>query len=61
MGHHLIDDALEEQYKWEPLPYNEKLLDKLYVKVSYNIIVNTPNDEELGKLVREKYWELQNK
>jgi len=58
MGHHLIEDALEKQ---EIKSKNKDLLEKLHVKVSYKTILNTPNDEELGKLIREKYWELQNK
>jgi hypothetical protein len=57
MGHHLIDDALEKQDEWEPIPYNEELLDNLYIKISYKTIINTPNDTKLGKLIRDIYWD----
>jgi len=59
MGHHLIDDALENQTQWEPVPYGMELDTIDYVKVSYQTILNTPNDAELGNLVRNILYELQ--
>lgn len=59
MGHHLIDDALENQNQWEPVPYSKELDTIDYVKVSYQTILNTPNDAELGNLVRNTLYELQ--
>jgi hypothetical protein len=59
MGHHLIENALERQDEWEPIPYGEELLDSLYIKISYKTIIDTPNDQKLGKLIRDIYWERQ--
>jgi hypothetical protein len=52
MGHRLIDDALEKQASKEL-----ETID--YVKVSYQTILNTPNDAKLGSLVRNTLYELQ--
>jgi hypothetical protein len=59
MGHHLIDDALENQAQLELVPYSKELEIINYVKVPYHTILNTPNDAELGKLVRHTLYELQ--
>lgn len=59
MGHRLIDDALEEQAQLELVPYSKELETIDYVKVSYQTILNTPNDAKLGSLVRNTLYELQ--
>jgi|LakMenE01Jun11ns_1017448.scaffolds.fasta_scaffold9628544_2 hypothetical protein len=59
MGHHLIDDALENQDQFELISYSEELGVVDYVKVSYHTILTTPNDAELGELVRNTLYELQ--
>ena len=59
MGHHLIDDALENQAQWEPVLYSKEMLEIDYVKTPINIILNTPNDQELGKLIRDEYYKSQ--
>jgi hypothetical protein len=61
MGHHLIDDALENQTQWEPIPYGREMLEFDYIKIPFDTILNTPNDQELGKLVRDKYLESKTK
>jgi hypothetical protein len=61
MGHHLIDDALENQEQLELVPYSKELETIDYVKVSYHTILTTPNDAELGNLVRTTLYELQKK
>jgi hypothetical protein len=59
MGHRLIDDALEKQAQLELVPYSKELETIDYVKVSYQTILNTPNDAKLGSLVRNTLYELQ--
>ena len=59
MGHHLIDDALENQDQFELISYSEELGVVDYVKVSYHTILTTPNDAELGELVRNTLHKLQ--
>jgi hypothetical protein len=61
MGHHLIDDALENQEQLELVPYSKELETIDYVKISYHTILTTPNDTELGNLVRTTLYELQKK
>jgi hypothetical protein len=61
MGHHLIDDALENQAQWEPISYGKEMLEFDYIKIPFDTILNTPNDQELGELVRDKYLKLLNK
>jgi hypothetical protein len=56
MGHHLIDDALKNQEHLELVPYSEELMEITHIKVSYKTILDTPNDAELGNLIREIYW-----
>jgi hypothetical protein len=59
MGHHLIDDQLENQdIPWdylEPISYSEEYLNLNYVMVPRELIENTPNDAELGSQVRVMY------
>lgn len=59
MGHHLIDDALENQAQWGPISYGKEMLEIDYVKIPFDIILNTPNDQELGGLVRDEYYKSQ--
>lgn len=59
MGHRLIDDALEKQAQWEPVLYSKEMLEIDYVKIPINIILNTPNDQKLGKLIRDEYYKSQ--
>jgi hypothetical protein len=59
MGHHLIDDALENQEQLELVSYSEELGMIDYVKVPYHTILTTPNDAALGELVRNILCELQ--
>ena len=58
MGHHLIDDALENQEQLELISYSKELDIIDYIKVSYHTILTTPNDTELGALIRKRYIEM---
>jgi hypothetical protein len=59
MGHHLIDDALENQEQWEPVPYSKEILEIDYIKIPINTILNTPNDQKLGEFVRDEFYKSQ--
>jgi len=52
MGHRLVEDALENQDQLELVPYNEELDSIDYIKIPRHTILITPNDTELGQLVR---------
>ena len=59
MGHHLIDDQLENQdVPWdylEPISYSEEYINLNYVMVPRELIEQLPNDSELGRQVRKMY------
>lgn len=59
MGHHLIDDQLENQdVPWdylEPISYSEEYINLNYVMVPRELIEQLPNDSELGNQVRKMY------
>jgi hypothetical protein len=59
MGHHLIDDRLENQdIPWdylEPISYSEEYINLNYVMVPRELIEQLSNDSELGRQVRKMY------
>ena len=59
MGHHLIDDQLENQdVPWdylEPISYSEGYINLNYVMVPRELIEQLSNDSELGRQVRKMY------
>jgi hypothetical protein len=59
MGHHLIDDQLENQdIPWdylEPISYSEEYINLNYVMVPRELIEQLSNDSELGRQVRKMY------
>jgi hypothetical protein len=58
MGHHLIDDILENQKQLKPTLDNKETLGLDCIKIPINIILNTPNDQKLGELVRNELHKL---
>jgi hypothetical protein len=59
MGHHLIDDQLENQdIPWdylEPISYSEEYINLNYIMVPRELIEQLSNDSELGLQVRKMY------
>ena len=57
MGHHLIDDQLENQnLHLEPVSYFEEYLNLNYVMVPRELVEQLLNDFELGSQVRKMYY-----
>ena len=57
-----IDQVMTEFLEWDRLQDYDFINEfEDYVYISYDEVLNHPNDTELGALVRERYIEAQNK
>ena len=57
-----IDQVMTEFLEWDKLQDYDFINEfEDYVYISYDEVLNHPNDTELGALVRERYIEAQNK
>lgn len=57
-----IDQVMTEFLEWDKLQ-DYDFIDEFddFIYVSYNEVLNNPNDAELGALIRNRYIEAQNK
>lgn len=57
-----IDQVMTEFLEWDKLQDYDFINEfEDYVYISYDEVLNHPNDTELGALVRKRYIEAQNK
>ena len=57
-----IDQVMTEFFEWDRLQDYDFINEfEDYIYISFDEVVNHPNDAELGSLVRQRYTEMQNK